>query len=293
MCVSNLTADGCGDLGSTDCVLTASRSLAVTGLDKEVARLTEEAPAEMGVPHGSVQGASSSVLWQGCADCARCSVRHAVLCGPRGSSNGPLWLAEGFQYPAGVSLYIAGHSGDYVYSIRRGLVKLIDVGDAASGRIVHLNKPGDTIGLEVWLDKPYQHTAVACDSADVCRIPLRALDDAANQHRDVYEHLLALWQESAAHAHYWFTHFTVGPVRTRVARLVRLLTDLQSAGPVSSVTLLSGDDMASILGVSTESISRELTQLRQQGILQKLGARSFQCDAAALARVAGGRLGRE
>ena len=54
-----------------------------------------------------------------------------------------------FVFQPGSVLYEAGGRGDYLYSIRRGLIKLLHVARDGTQRIVRIMGPGATVGLEM------------------------------------------------------------------------------------------------------------------------------------------------
>ncbi len=76
-----------------------------------------------------------------------------------------------FLYAPGATIYEAGSHKNFIYSIRRGMVKLVHVTKDGSYRIVRLLGQGSAIGLEL-LDgtDAYHHTAIAIDQVCLMEI---------------------------------------------------------------------------------------------------------------------------
>lgn len=64
-----------------------------------------------------------------------------------------------------------------------------------------------------------------------------------------------------------------------------------STDPNGDITLLGGDDMAAIAGISVETVSRIIAEFKRGDLLCKVAGGLYRCDRAALqaiAREAGG-----
>ena len=186
-------------------------------------------------------------------------------------------------------VYREGEQADTVYAIRSGLVKLISYLPNGKGRIVRLYGRGIWIGLEGLLRQPYEHTAVAIEDVEVYRLrthTLRLLERDDVQH---HVHLMSKWHQHLLEADMWISEFSTGPIRPRVARLLGFLSRVEDRSASGSVKLLTCDEMAAILGVTPESVSRVLAEFKRSGILCALESSQpelYRCDASALERVA-------
>ena len=58
-----------------------------------------------------------------------------------------------------------------MFTVRSGLVKLVQYLPDGSQRIVRLVKPADVTGLESLLGKPYKHDAIVMQPTEVCCLP--------------------------------------------------------------------------------------------------------------------------
>jgi CRP-like cAMP-binding protein len=168
---------------------------------------------------------------------------------------------------------------NYVYTIRSGCVKMVHRLDDGSGRIVRLHYRGDAIGLEALLGEPYRHTAVVLEKADVCRIPVNVVRTLQDRNPDLYQQLMQRWQASLDEAESFITDLNTGTAETRLARLL-LKLDSHNCG--RSIPDLLREDIASIIGVTTETASRLMADFRRRKLVWNEENRYLRCDAEAL-----------
>lgn len=227
---------------------------------------------------------------------AGCSVYHrgpvegkAVPVGTGGAESATfLHGAKRTRFSAREIIYREGESADTVYAIGHGLVKLLSYLPNGRGRIVRLYGKGIWIGLEGLLRRPYEHTAVAIDDVEVYRLPANMLRLVQRDDPRDYQHLMQKWHEHLIEADMWISDFSTGSVKSRVARLINFLSRIEERQTSSKVRLLTCDEMAAILGVTPESVSRIIAEFKRSGVLRVLDSDSpelYRCDAIELERV--------
>jgi CRP-like cAMP-binding protein len=193
-------------------------------------------------------------------------------------------------YQPGDSLYHEGAEIGALYVVRRGRIKLLSYLPDGRARIVRLHKRGAIIGLNGLLGEAHEHAAVAVDQVEVYQIPLTLLSPLKQQDPVAYSQLLEQWHSYLNTADTWITEFSTGPIRGRVARLLLFLIDLDEDSGPRELTLLSCEEMAEVLGVTPESVSRLLAEFKRSGILIAVGegtAERYRCDLSALSGEAG------
>lgn len=223
--------------------------------------------------------------WTGVADCKTCSVRESVLfAGLREADfekiHQPL---DQFIMPAGSILYRAGSSGDRMYTIRSGMVKLVQYLPDGGQRIVRLSRDTDVIGQEALLGQPYQHDAVILHTTELCCLPVALVKRLSDDNPSLHTELLKRWQRALSEADAWLTELSTGSARQRVARLLLRLTKDRGT---QECELFSREDMGSMLGVTTETASRTIAEFRRQGLLKETGYNRYHCDLQGLERIA-------
>jgi CRP/FNR family transcriptional regulator, anaerobic regulatory protein len=208
--------------------------------------------------------------WYGQAECARCPIRDMALFADLEEADFELihLPIQDIRLDPGVRLYEEGGRGDSVYTLRQGMMKLERLMPDGGRRVVRLLRPGDVAGLESLIGKTYQHSAVPLRTVRLCQIPREVVDRLNRETPRLCRQLMQRWQRAVENADSWLSSLVQGPVQNRVARL--LLQLLRDSGD-RPFTLLSRDDMGSILGTTKESASRAVASLKRKGVLVERG----------------------
>lgn len=207
--------------------------------------------------------------WSGRSDCEQCGIHNDVLLeGKSGQElDRVLRPVTAMQLAPRDVIYREGDSAESVFVLRKGLVKLINYLHNGKPRIVRLHRQADVIGIEGLMSHPYEHSAVAVSDAEICRVPVAALQELKEHKPDLYCVLIERWYQYLQRADTWITEFSTGSVRARVARLISFLSEIEDVQP-DQVELLSGEDMAAILGCTVESVSRVVAELKRDQVLR-------------------------
>jgi CRP-like cAMP-binding protein len=96
------------------------------------------------------------------------------------------------------------------------------------------------------------------------------------------------WTEALHESESWFAELNTGTAEQRLARFLIKLS--QQDGGVTTAHLFRRDEMGSMLGVTLETISRRLSTLKKDGIIQMATSQSPTVtitNMAALKKMAG------
>lgn len=225
------------------------------------------------------------VAWSGEADCRNCSLRSSVLFAGLEEHDfeqihRPI---DQFLFQPGEILYRAGQPADRLYTVRSGLVKLVQFLPDGAQRIVRLMRTADVVGLESLLDEPYEHDAVAMQPTEVCCLPTAVVKLLEQQNPKLHKELLNRWQRALKDADAWITLLSTGSAKQRVAHLLlRLARDAAS----SECELFGREDMGAMLGITTETASRTIAEFKRQGLLMETRPNRFLLDIPNLAQLA-------
>jgi CRP/FNR family transcriptional regulator len=186
-------------------------------------------------------------------------------------------------------LFREGEPADTVFALRRGLVKLVAYSPDGRMRIVRLHGPGSLLGLGGLLNPSHEHTAVAVDKVEADCLSLPCVARLRKDDPELYCRLQEIWYAHLRSADLWITDFSTGSIRARVARLVNFLATLQRDAASGRVELLTCEEMAGILGVTVESVSRTLAEFKRKRLLKAVRPHSrklYERDARGLQRAA-------
>jgi len=215
--------------------------------------------------------------WQGVANCSKCSIRQSVLfAGLREEDFKKIHKPiDQFQLEAGSKIYGSGDAAKYMYTIRSGLVKLVQYLPDGTQRIVRLLKTSDVIGLEAVLDPIYKHDAIAIQETEICRYPAAAAHEFSISNPKLHHEMMSRWQRALDEADSWVTQLSTGTSKQRVARLILLLVN---GSDDSTCSLIGREDMGAMLGITTETASRTIAGFKREGLLIKITPSSYRCD---------------
>ena len=222
--------------------------------------------------------------WSGVDDCRQCSLRNSVLFAGLNEDDFTRLHrpVEQFALQPGDLLYSAGESGSSMFTIRSGLIKLVQYLPDGAQRIVRLLRTTDVVGLEILLGDRYHHDAIALQPTELCRYPAKAVNELSIENPRLHHDLMARWQKALTDADAWVTELSTGSAKQRVARLLlRLVRDEDS----SECSLFGREDMGAMLGITTETASRTIADFKRKGLIVETATNHFLCDVPNLERL--------
>lgn len=224
------------------------------------------------------------VAWSGHSDCRRCGIRELVLFADLREEDFvhihmPI---SDLHYEKGSLIYPQGGESAAVFTIRGGVVKLVQYLPNGRHRIVRLLRQGDVAGLEALFGQPYEQTAIALQSVLTCRIPCEVVHRLNRETPRLLNPLMERWRRALHRADEWLTTLSTGSARARVARLFLHLLD-EGAHPTCH--LFSREDVGAILGLTTETSSRVIAELKRGEALTELKTNLFRCDRERLEEI--------
>lgn len=216
--------------------------------------------------------------WAGQADCNACQLRKSVLFSGLseddfGQIHEPI---DQLTVEPGKFLYRASDSADFLYTIRKGIIKLVQYLPDGKQRIVRLVRTTDITGLEALLDDKYQHDAIALRTTEVCALPAPVIKRLSSSNPALHKELMNRWQKALNEADSWITQLSTGSATQRVARLLlyQLCKNTQD-----QCELPLREDIAAILGITTETASRTIADFKRQGVIKESTRQRFIIDA--------------
>ena len=177
--------------------------------------------------------------------------------------------AKGFGRDQAV--YGEGEPAETVYKVVCGAVRLFRVLDDGRRQIIGFHRPGDVFGLEAGSERRASAEAIGKTTLIVARrANVLAQADGAQLWR------LAMLELGRAHEH----ALTLGR-RAAHERVAGVLLDLAERSGARQVVELpmSRQDMADYLGLTIETVSRTLTHLQAEGLIEITACRSVRLTA--------------
>ena len=207
--------------------------------------------------------------WKGTSDCRNCGIRDMVLFADLNEQDFGLIHApiDDLEFHAGQALYAEGQAALGVFTLRKGMVKLVRVTADGRQRIVRVLRPGDVVGLESLATAHYVNEAVALTDVSVCRIPLAVMQTLNANSPRIHKRLMETWQRALREADDWLAEVNFGTARQRVCSFI---LKMRSTVDPTQTTLFGRDDMGAMMDLKLETVSREISALVRQGVIEPL-----------------------
>lgn len=223
--------------------------------------------------------------WQGVANCSQCSIRNTALFAGLSEEDfetihKPI---NQFQIKAGDTIYSMGDEATCMFTLRSGLVKLVQYLPDGTQRIVRLLRTSDVVGLEAILRPTYKHDAIALHDTEICRYPTSATKELSKTNPRLHQEFMNRWEQALNDADTWATEFSTGTAKQRVSRLLLMLS---KDNPAHTCTLFSREDMGAILSITTETTSRMIAEFKRQHVIVETSFNKFLCDVPKLENIA-------
>jgi CRP/FNR family cyclic AMP-dependent transcriptional regulator len=190
------------------------------------------------------------------------------------------------SYPAGATLFVEGQQPRGVYLLCKGRVKLTMTSPDGKAIILHIAEAGELIGLNGALSgAPYELSAETLEPCQVNFIKREALQRLVREHPEIAEHVTQ--QVSRDYQAACFQIRSLGLSRSASEKIVRFLLNAASKGKETSQGVrmnlaLTHEEIAQIVGVSRETVTRTLSDLRQKMLISMKGSALVIRNRAAL-----------
>ncbi|TAY82643.1 Crp/Fnr family transcriptional regulator [Rhizobium leguminosarum] len=203
--------------------------------------------------------------------CRSCQARHGVVCGVLSSGQlkdlGRHSLRR--RVDAGCEIIAQGSESSFYSNIMRGVVKLCKVMPDGRQQIVGLQFAPDFVG------RPYVRestlSAEAATDAEICVFPRNLIDRMISETPELQRslHDQALKELDAARE--WMLTLGRRTAEEKVASLLHLIAthaEPQTATSTAFDLPLSRAEIADFLGLTIETVSRQMTRLRKSRIIR-------------------------
>lgn len=205
--------------------------------------------------------------------CEHCTLRQ--LCLPVGLPPGELWqLDEIVQQrrpiSKGTALFTMGADFDALFAVRTGSMKAVLIADDGTEQITGFALAGDLLGLDAIYSGKHPVSAIALESTSICAVPYTLIDDLAGRLPTFRRHMMTLMSRGLAQDEGLHALLGQRTAEQRLAAFLLMLSErhrTRGLAPDRFHLPMSRADIANHLGLTQETISRLLTQLRSQGVI--------------------------
>lgn len=224
--------------------------------------------------------------------CSDCPIRERAVCAYANADD--LRALDAIKtyrdFDAGREIVAAGEVSATVGSVVRGVVKLNKTLPDGRTQMVGLLFPGDFVGHA--LRATAQYDAIAATDVTLCLFVRRPFEALLRANPRLEQRLLDMTLNELDAARNWLLLLGRKTAREKIASflmmLVRRATDRQEMCDVDFSLPLTRAEIAEYLGLTIETVSRQMTRLRSDGVIAFTTAREIRVpDQARLLEEAG------
>ncbi len=192
------------------------------------------------------------------------------------------------QVPAREHVYREGQAFTHIYAVVYGAVKTYFTYRDGSTCVTGLHLPGEMFGFSGIGDGVYSVNARALENSGLCALPFDDLERCCRSMPGLQSRLLHLMSDRIVDYQHHFAQLSASnAVQRRVATFLISLSSRAHRRGESTTRLhmpMTGEDTASYLGISAETLSREFSRLAREGIIIKAHRDITLLDKARLRR---------
>jgi len=216
------------------------------------------------------------------SSCAQCSARESAICQSLSDADLDRLSSAGRHQTLqrGQTVVWQGDESLLVGNVIDGVLKLSVTSAEGKDQTLGIMFQSDFIG------RPFgaktQHSVVALTDAHICTFRRSSFDNFARQHPELEHSLLQRTLIDLDRTREWMVLLGRKSATARVASFLLAMSErvgsAAEAGGAEALRFelpLSRQDMADLLGLTIETVSRQITALREQGIIETPGRRSI------------------
>ena len=205
--------------------------------------------------------------------CQSCGLYQ--LCLPMGLNDGDMEKLDTVikrrrKIERGDHLFRMREAFSMVYAIRSGSVKTYATIENGQEQVTGFHLPGELLGLNAVSTRFHTDSAIALETTSVCEIPFERLENLSGEIPGLSHHLLHVMSEEIQHDHCQLMMISKMPAEARLAKFLLSLSnhfDQRGFSATEFNLSMSRNDIANLLGLAVETVSRLFTHFHEEGLL--------------------------
>jgi CRP-like cAMP-binding protein/AmiR/NasT family two-component response regulator len=183
-------------------------------------------------------------------------------------------------------VYYEGDPAQGIYLILSGHIKAVKLSEDGRELITGIYGPEEYLGVHALLsDETYSETAEATEDSTLCLLPKDIIHELLNKYSDIGQQLIRILSNNLKEKEEQLLQLAYHSVRKRMAEVLVRLANQQIKTDKDIFLRISRDDLAALAGMATETVSRTLSDFREEGLIGKQGSEIHILDVARLKRM--------
>ena len=223
--------------------------------------------------------------------CNSCPIRHRAICARCDTDElDRLAAIKSYKtFEAGQPISWRGDPLDYFSSVVSGIASLTRTLEDGRTQMVGLLLPSDFIGRPGRTEVEFDVTAVT--EVTLCRFERVPFENLVEEVPHISQRMMEMALDELNAAREWMVLLGRKTAREKIATFLEMIIRRETVplrSPKSHTLPLTRDEISNFLGLTLETVSRQLTALKNDGVIEFSDRRSFKViDLAALHAASG------
>lgn len=171
-------------------------------------------------------------------------------------------------------IYYEGDTVAGIYLVIQGKIKTSRLSEDGRELLTKIYGPDEYLGMTALLsNEPYTETTEALEDSLVCMLPKDLMENLLNRYPDLAKQFISILADDVKKKEEQLLHLAYNSVRKRMAQVLLRLCGKEGEIKTENTTLkVSRDNLAAMAGMATETVSRILSDFKEEGIIERKGS---------------------
>lgn len=179
------------------------------------------------------------------------------------------------KYRKGQVIFFEGDVEDKLYIVNQGKIKIYKYNREGREQILYILSEGDFIGDMSLLKKGnFQFNAEALEDTLICTIAKDDFDEIITRNPEITLKILEVLHDRLMNLENLIQNLSTKDIEIRIASMLLSFAGDFGVEDESGIIInlpLNREEMANYIGVTRETISRKLTSLQDEGVIELIG----------------------
>jgi DNA-binding response OmpR family regulator len=169
-------------------------------------------------------------------------------------------------------VYYEGDAVTGIFLVVHGKIKTVKLAEDGRQLLTSIYCDDQYFGIpSLLMNEPYAETAEAMEDTSICLLPKDMVEDLLSQFPDIGKQFIKILSNQVLDKEEQLMQLAYHSVRKRLSEvLIRLSKQEKTADPL--LLKVSRDNLASLAGMATETVSRILSDFKEESIIERKGS---------------------
>lgn len=188
------------------------------------------------------------------------------------------------QFKKNQVIYYEGDKGNGLFLVLSGRIKTVKLAEDGREFMTGIFNTDEYLGVHALLtNEPYSDTATALEDSTLCLIPKDSIDQLINLYPEIAREFIKILANDIRDKEEQLLQLAYNSVRKKMAEAILRLHKLPDNH--ADGFKITREDLAAMAGMATETVSRTLSDFKDEGLIEKKGSTIHVLDENKLSRM--------